>query len=272
MQFGLGTRIASLNCEVWRSIVTQQSGTPFAGSSASVAAADNRMHFIPARRATTNRVPWGLVNRRIRGRAHAQEHEQALEAFERMLLTSRAKFVGTAYSILRNQEDAEDAVQNAFLSAYVHLRTFEGRAALRTWFTRIVLNAALMLRRKRKPSRFVQLADPEPNEDLSFWEQIPASAPDPEKAYGDKETLERIDTQLAKMRPRLRQAFTMAYYGELSHQECCEVLDMPIGTFKARLFRARRLVVNRVSTGKRELIANTSGRTLALRPTPSFNR
>jgi RNA polymerase sigma-70 factor (ECF subfamily) len=240
-EFGFGRSYASWNLEARRAIVTQQGGTLIPGSSAP-AAADHRLHFIPARRG--------------KRRACAQQH--ALEAFEQILLTSRAKFVGTAYSILRNKEDAEDAVQNALLSAYVHLRTFEGRAALRTWFTRIVLNAALMLRRKRKPSPFVPLADSEPNEDPSFWEQIPASIPDPEKSYGDQEMLERIDTLLAKMRPALRQAFTMTYYRELSHAEACRLLDMPTGTFKARLFRARRLVASGVSTPTRKLFPSTS--------------
>ena len=72
-----------------------------------------------------------------------------VDALQEMFLASRPKFVGIAYSILRNKEDAEDAVQDAVLSAYVHLRNFEGRSAFTTWFTRIVLNAALMVLRKR---------------------------------------------------------------------------------------------------------------------------
>ena len=67
-----------------------------------------------------------------------------------MFVASRPKFVAMARGILRNREDAEDAVQNSFISGYLHLRSFEGRSALSTWFTRIVLNAALMIQRKRK--------------------------------------------------------------------------------------------------------------------------
>jgi RNA polymerase sigma-70 factor (ECF subfamily) len=169
--------------------------------------------------------------------ARAQQHRQELQAFEEMLLTSRPTFIAMAYGILRNKEDAEDAVQNAFLSAYLHLRAFEGRSALRTWFTRIVLNAALMIRRKRKPSRLAPVAEP-------WTEQIPASGPDPEKICADNETLQRIDAELANMRPALRQAFAMTYYGEMSNREACALLGVPIGTFKARLFRARKLVVS----------------------------
>src|SRR5260370_26199981 len=71
-----------------------------------------------------------------------------MEAFREMFVAYRPKFVAMAHAILRNREDAEDAVQNAFVSGYLHLRSFEGRSALTTWFTRIVFNAALMIRRK----------------------------------------------------------------------------------------------------------------------------
>jgi RNA polymerase sigma-70 factor, ECF subfamily len=67
-----------------------------------------------------------------------------MEAFQEMVLTSRPRFVTLAQAILRNREDAEDAVQNALLSGYLHLPSFEGRSALTTWFTRIVVNAALL--------------------------------------------------------------------------------------------------------------------------------
>lgn len=167
--------------------------------------------------------------------------------------------MATAYSILRNMEDAEDAVQNAFLSAYLNLRNFEGRSALRTWFTRIVMNAALMILRKRKPSRFVPLEDSESADEISFCEQIPALGPDPEKGYGDKEALQQIDAQLAKMRPALRQAFAVTYYDELSPRQACQTLDVPISTFKARLFRARRLV-NRASVPKKKPMARLAAR------------
>ena len=191
-----------------------------------------------------------FVDKHSRRFAHTQRHGQTLESLEQMLLTSRARFVGIAYSILGNKEDAEDAVQNAFLSAYLHLRAFEGRSALRTWFTRIVMNAALMIRRKRKPSLFVPLADPEPTEKITPWERIPSSEPDPEKAYASDEGLEKVSAQLPTMRPALRQAFVMTYYHELSQGEACNLLGISLGTFKARLFRARRQVANRLSSPK----------------------
>jgi RNA polymerase sigma-70 factor (ECF subfamily) len=161
-----------------------------------------------------------------------------------MFVASRSKFIAMAYSILRNREDAEDAVQNAFLSAYRHLRSFEGRSALRTWFTSIVLNAALMIQRKRKPSAIARVPGNSNSHEVNWLESIPASQPDPETAYAERETLDFINGILGEMKPKLRQALTMTYFDELSGQEACALLGLSAGTFKARLLRARRELLN----------------------------
>jgi RNA polymerase sigma-70 factor, ECF subfamily len=166
------------------------------------------------------------------------------KAFEEMFVASRPKFVSMARAILRSREDAEDAVQNAFLSGYLHLRSFEGRSALKTWFTRIVLNAALMIQRKRKLSRIQPVPESSDSLEFNWTENIPSSQPDPEMIHAERETLQRIEGILGKMKPTLRQAFTMTYYEGLSRSEACAVLGVSPGTFKARAFRARRRVLD----------------------------
>jgi RNA polymerase sigma-70 factor, ECF subfamily len=175
-------------------------------------------------------------------------------ALEEMFVTSHKRFVAVAHSILRNGEDAEDAVQEAFLSAYRHWRSFEGRSALRTWLTRIVLNAAFMIQRKRKRKLFTihPLPENSNSREVNGTENIPASQPDPEMVHAERETLQFIDGILGKMKPMLRQAFTMTYYDELSGPEACAVLGVSAGTFKARLFRAKRELLNQA---QRALVA-----------------
>ncbi len=163
-----------------------------------------------------------------------------MEAFQEMFVAYRPKFVAMAHAILRNREDAEDAVQNAFISGYLHLRSFEGRSALTTWFTRIVLNAALMIRRKRKSPWISPQPETSNSDDGRWMQRITASQPDPEMVYAERETFEFINAVLGKMKPALRQALTMTYYDELSGPEACA---LP-GTFKARLFRAKRQLLN----------------------------
>jgi RNA polymerase sigma factor (sigma-70 family) len=181
------------------------------------------------------------------------ESRRIVDALQEMFLASRPKFVGLAYSILRNRADAEDAVQDAFLSAYVHLRNFEGRSAFTTWFTRIVLNAALMILRKRTNSRIDPVPESPTGDEVSWTERIPASQPDPEMICAEGETFQLIDVLLAKMSPVLRQAFTMAYYDEMSCAEAGALLGVSTGTFKSRVFRARQHLVSRA---QRSLVAS----------------
>jgi RNA polymerase sigma-70 factor (ECF subfamily) len=167
---------------------------------------------------------------------HATETQTGVigrEAFKEMFVASHPKFVATARRIVRNQEDAEDAVQNAFISGYRHLHGFDGRCALTTWFTRIVMNSALMILRKRR------LGENAHCQEVAWIENIPSSQPYPETVYTARQTLEIIEGILEEMKPLLRQAFTMTYFDELSSSEACALLRVPLGTFKARLRRAR---------------------------------
>jgi RNA polymerase sigma-70 factor (ECF subfamily) len=162
---------------------------------------------------------------------------------QEMFLVCRPRFIGLAYSIVRNKEDAEDAVQNAMLSAYLHLRSFEGRSAFTTWFTRILFNAALMIQRKRKPARIESFSDPDESSGTPWIERIPTARPDPEMVCAEAETFRAIDKLLGEMNPVLRQAFTIAYYQELSAKEAGALLGVTAGTFKARVYRARKHLI-----------------------------
>ena len=190
-------------------------------------------------------VPSTTTSYAARKLVETREEVLRKDALEEMFVSSRKRFLAIAYSILRNRDDAEDAVQEAFLSAYRHLRSFEGRSALRTWLTRIVLNAALMLQRKRKPSVVRSLSESGISHDDGLTDNIPDSQPDPEMIHAERETLQLIAEKLGEMKPVLRQAFTMTCFDGLSGPEACAVLGVSSGTFKARLFHARRKLLNR---------------------------
>ena len=215
-------------------------------------APDSRLHSSRARNnhlRPHSRAAASYASRRF---VPTQPGRHGWEAVQEMFLASRPRFVALAYSILRNREDAEDAVQNAFLSAYLHLRAFEGRSAFTTWFTRIVFNAALMIRRKRKPLWTDSQRESSTTDDTPWTERIPAAQPDPEMMYAEKETLQLIDVLLGRMSPLLRQAFTMTYHQEMSNEEASALLGVTTGTFKSRLFRARRHLMNHAA---RSLVA-----------------
>jgi RNA polymerase sigma-70 factor (ECF subfamily) len=171
---------------------------------------------------------------------------QGMEAFEEMVVASRSKFLAIANAILRNREDAEDAVQNALLSGYLHLPSFEGRSALTTWFTRIVMNAALMVRRKQKLPWMSPRPETSAADDARRMERIRSSQPDPEMVYAERETFQFINDALGKMKPALRQAFTMTYCDEMSGPEARARLGVSTAAFKSRVLRARRQLLNQV--------------------------
>lgn len=166
--------------------------------------------------------------------------QQTQQAFEEMFVASRRMFLRRADAILRNKEDAEDAVQNAFMSAFLKLHRFQGRSALSTWFTRVVINAALMIRRSREPAWLASLPEPKSQADLHWTETLLSSQPDPETLCAERERAQQIQAALQTMTPILRQAFDLVYHQELSIREACARLNVGIPAFKARLFRARQ--------------------------------
>ena len=191
-----------------------------------------------------------------RGIVQVRPESHGWEALEEMFVASRSKFFGLAYTVLRNREDAEDALQDAVLSAQRNLRAFEGRSAFATWFTRIVLNAALMILRKRKSSRIDPFPVSSAGEDTPWEEKIPGPQPDPEMLYAEAETFQSIDALLEKMSPILRQAFRLTYYDEMSTEDAGTLVGVERGTFKSRVFRARQILIQQV---QRSRVAPMSG-------------
>jgi RNA polymerase sigma-70 factor, ECF subfamily len=222
--------------------VTYAWGTASSSGQSHEVAAEKALSIFRTKKRSVRSASGESPSYQARNEAEARAEVARKEAFEKMFMASRPKFVAMARAILRNKEDAEDAVQNAFLSGYLHLRSFEGRSALKTWFTRIVMNAALMIQRKRKPSMIQPLSGNSNSHEVQWTETIPASQPDPEMLQAERETLQLVDGILGKMKPVLRQAFTMTYFDELSGPEACAMLGVSVGTFKARLFRAKRQV------------------------------
>jgi RNA polymerase sigma-70 factor (ECF subfamily) len=183
-----------------------------------------------------------LANSDRRSSGDTRLENKGMEAFEEMVKSSHSRFLALANAILRNREDAEDAVQDAFLSGYLHLPSFEGRSALTTWFTRIVLNAALMIRRKRKSTWMNFQPETSTSDDATRMESIPTSQPDPETVYAEIETIQFVNDVIRNLKPALRQAITATYYDELSCPEACALLNLSSASFKSRLLRARRVL------------------------------
>jgi RNA polymerase sigma-70 factor, ECF subfamily len=229
-------------------------------------AANNALHVFPARRRNAGAIFCDSADQGCQNQAWLRAEELQSAAFLAMFEACRPRFLALARAILRNAEDAEDAVHNAFLSGYRNFRRFEGRSALTTWFTRIVVNAALMVQRKRRPSRVVQFPESVASHEFDWTERIVSSQPDPDMVHGERETLQLIHERLSQMNPLLRQAFRMIHFEELSIGEACARLGLPSSTFKARLWRARRQLSNQLRRVQVAPIHRTKFPARAMRP------
>jgi len=138
-----------------------------------------------------------------------------------------------ARRITRHREDAQDAVQESFLSAYVHLEKFDERARFSTWLTRIAINAALMKIRKNRVSRKVGV------EDAVNAIPLSDSVPNPEETCARTEQKAALRDAIAKLRPTLRNVIELHDLQEYSLHETAETLGISVAAAKARLFHAR---------------------------------
>src|ERR1700733_1356299 len=147
-------------------------------------------------------------------------------------------FYKRAFRFLGNATDAEDAVQDALLSACRHLGQFKGQAQLSTWLTAIVTNAARMQIRRRRGGHLS--LDQEQGEDgLTFSERLPDSKPSPEEVCSTEEARDRLIEGVKQLSPKLRQAFQLRDIDGLTTKEAALILGVPQGTVKAQLARAR---------------------------------
>jgi RNA polymerase sigma factor (sigma-70 family) len=153
--------------------------------------------------------------------------------FDELHERHRERMFRVAHRITRHREDAQDAVQESFLSAYVHLKKFDERARFSTWLTRIAINAALMKIRKNRVSREVGVKDPAVVFELSD------SGANPEEICARTERKAALRDAIAKLRPTLRSVVELYDLQECSLPETAEALGISVTAAKGRLFHAR---------------------------------
>jgi RNA polymerase sigma-70 factor (ECF subfamily) len=141
--------------------------------------------------------------------------------------------------IIRNREDAEDAAQECFLNAFVHLKDFDGRSQFATWLTRIAINAALMKLRKNRGAREVPMDEPNPSFESIAQREFRDDAPDPEESCSLRERRRIVKSAISALRPRARNVVELFHIEERSIRETAQILGISTGTAKARMFHAK---------------------------------
>jgi len=143
------------------------------------------------------------------------------------------------HRIMRNREDAEDAVQDCFLSAFLHLKDFDGRSQFATWLTRIAINAALMKLRKNRGAREVPIDEPNPSYEPVAQREFRDDAPDPEESCSARERRRILKSAISRLRPRARRVVELHQLQEHSIRETAQILGISTGAVKTRMFHAR---------------------------------
>jgi RNA polymerase sigma-70 factor (ECF subfamily) len=160
-------------------------------------------------------------------------------AFEQLVKRYDARLLRIAQHITHNREDAQDAVQEAFLKVFRKLAQFQENSQFSTWLIRITVNESLMKLRKQRSNREVSF-----DEDFQSEEHIAAFeladwTPNPEDLYRGSELRNILRSELQELQPSLRVVFVLRDIEGLSNQETAEALELTPVAVKARLWRAR---------------------------------
>lgn len=164
------------------------------------------------------------------------------------------------FSITRNHEDAEDALQDAMLHAFAALHTFEGRSRLNSWLTRIAINSALMILRKRRNRAEVHFELTQPGEDEVSEFEVKDLRPNPEEVYEMSERRLSVLRSISTLKPGLRSVLQSQVSQDLSMKEIAQMLDVSVAAVKARLHRARRSLTERAPNSLRPAHRSTKVR------------
>jgi RNA polymerase sigma-70 factor, ECF subfamily len=177
---------------------------------------------------------------RIEPQLEPRAYEEQSKKLQDAVLRSMPSFRRNAFRYLSNAADAEDAVQDALLSAYKHLDQFRGQAQMSTWLTAIVANCARMQLRKRPRAIHLSLDEPIGNEqEYSLSEVLADNAPNPEDACRQSEVRSCLMHFVEQLSPALRTTYQLRELDGLSTSEAAQILGLAEGTIKAQLARAR---------------------------------
>lgn len=168
-------------------------------------------------------------------------------AFEELVKRYDGKLFRIARHITHNSEDAQDAVQEAFLKVFRKLTQFQENSQFSTWLTRITVNESLMKLRKQRTSKEVSIDDDFQSEDHLAALELADWAPNPEELYRGFELRNILRSELQELRPGLRVVFVLRDIEGLSTEQTADVLELTEVAVKTRLSRARLKLRERLS-------------------------
>jgi RNA polymerase sigma-70 factor (ECF subfamily) len=174
-----------------------------------------------------------------------------LNAFEELVARHRDKIYGRAFSMMRNEEEAVDLSQEAWVKAWQKLSQFEGESSFATWLTRITINLCLDRIRKQKRQRTESIE--EMNEESGGVErQMPVVTVNPTERLERGELRQRIDKALDQLSEAHRTVLVLHEFEDMEYKNIAKTMNCSIGTVMSRLFYARRKMASLLADLKKE--------------------
>ena len=161
-------------------------------------------------------------------------------AFETLCKQAASTVFNVARRMMRNNEDAEDVLQESFQQAFVHFKSFNGDSRFSTWLTRIAINTALMKLRKKNPLRDVSLDESAETGDSSYRIDIEDHGLNPEQLCVQEEQQQILSEALNALTPGMRKAIELRELDERSTEETAQIMGISASAVKARVFHGRR--------------------------------
>jgi RNA polymerase sigma-70 factor (ECF subfamily) len=173
--------------------------------------------------------------------------------FEVLMRRHNERVYRAARSIVKDESEAEDVMQQAYVNAYSHLRQFDGRSQFSTWLTRIAIHEALA--RVRRRGRYINM-DPEQTSGLTLVTST-ASTPDPERLAFSRELGALMESAIDRLPDGTREVFILRMVEGMSTEEVAVALDVSEAVVKTRLSRARAALRRELSTQAEAASANS---------------
>ena len=168
-------------------------------------------------------------------------------AFEFLCKQSAKMVFRVARRMMRNNEDAEDVLQESFQQAFIHLHSFNGGSRFSTWLSRIAINAALMKLRKKHRLWDVSLDESAETEEPSARIEVEDQGPSPEQLYAQQEQQRILSEAMNQLTPGMRRAIELRELDERSTEETARIMGISVSAVKARVFHGRKKLRERLN-------------------------
>jgi RNA polymerase sigma-70 factor (ECF subfamily) len=162
-------------------------------------------------------------------------------AYKQLLDNYRGAIFNLLFKMVRNKEETEDLVQEAFIKAFTALPSFNEEYAFSTWLYKIAINNCIDHMRKKRLKTY-SMNKPVQSKDGELGREFPDSSMSPDRNILNDEKTRLIDSAIAELPENYKIAIVLRHSEEKSYEEIAEILEIPLGTVKARIFRAREML------------------------------